>query len=181
MLTSQLPTWAQPGCFGQAMTYSDELTECQSCPFAQDCKGEHQMALRRLREAHGIDLEPKRKRFKAPAPTASTTTASGTPAFSLPKKVEDLLARFDRLGLKVIDGFKQRKNPFPADVMFMRIAAHLVLNIPSGVKRDDLIESFMKRMDWSRGTAAAHATQARQALEALGVAEEQNGRLILKR
>jgi len=50
----------------------------------------------------------------------------------------------------------------------------------AGIDRATLKTAFMRKLEWSEGTAAAHATQAFQALTALGAAIEQNGRLTLR-
>ena len=174
MLTNQ-PEWAQPGCYGQALTFNESLADCKSCPFAGDCKIASGEALARLREAHGIVVHRKRERSK-PTPTAPSSGA-----LTLPKKVEELLARIERAGVRVGEALRERRNPFGKDFPFLRITAHLLLVVPFGVTRENLVTGFEQRLNWSRGTAAAHATQAFQALVALGVAEEIDGRLNLKR
>lgn len=174
MLTNH-PAWAQPGCFGQALTFNENLAECSSCPFAGECKIASAAALQRLRDHHGIVVHRKGMRTKP----ASTATSSA--ALTLPKKVEELLQRIERAGVRVSEALKEKRNPFGRDFPFLRITAHLLLAVPFGVTREHLVTGFEQRLNWSKGTAAAHATQAFQALIALGVAEEIEGRLNLKR
>jgi hypothetical protein len=178
MLTD-LPDWAQPGCFGQALTYSETHSECRSCPFAQSCKPAHLEALARLRDQHGIVVQRKgERRVKE---RAVTPGASG---FAVPKKVDELLVRIAAAGIRVAESLAAGKNPFSGQhrsVRYMRIASHFLLRAPAGFSREKLITALQQDLNWSKGTAAAHATQAFQALKALGVAEEQNGRLFLKR
>jgi hypothetical protein len=175
---TDLPEWAQPGCFGQALTYSENIVECRGCPFATSCKTEHLLALARMREEHGIVIHTKPHKT---ASVSSTSVTSGS-EMTLPKKVESLLANFERAGIKVSEAFAVGVNPFAGiGPKFMRITAHALLRLPGGILRAELINFFETKLKWSKGTAAAHATQAFQALIALGVAEELNGRLIKKR
>lgn len=175
---TNLPEWAQPGCYGQALTYSDEQAECAACPFAATCKVEHLAAIARLREQHGIVIRPRTRMPPADEEAAPRRSLNG---FTLPKKVEELLTRIDEAGIKVCEALAKGKNPFGGAFRFMRVTSHLLLHAPAGVTREHLITAFESYFQWSRGTAAAHATQAFTALKALGAAQEQNGRLILKR
>jgi hypothetical protein len=171
---------AQPGCFGQALTFGERHPECQNCPFARECEPEHAQALARLRDQLGIVVKtPKTVKVKYVAPVITGAISSSD--MTLPKKVEELLTRLDRAGVRVTEAFWRGENPFDRRFEFLRITAHLLLRMPQGITREMLMVGLERKLNWSRGTAAAHATQAFQALRALGVAEDLNGRLTIKR
>ena len=178
---TDLPLNLAPGCFGSAMTFSKELAECQACPFAAKCEVQHLERRAALQIKFGVTPKVRVAR------TAFAMTG-GAPAHALvdglPKKVGDLLARIERHGIHVTTTLAAGKNPFPAEpkgFSFLRTTVWLLSRMgPRGVDRQLLMECFMKKEEWSQNTAAAHVTQAIQVLQALGVAELNNGHLTLK-
>jgi hypothetical protein len=93
----------------------------------------------------------------------------------IPKKVMELVEKLDRAGIKVTEAIANGKNPFSDKQKFLKIACFFLLRFQGGVKREALELALMTGMDWSKGTAAAHALQASQLFQALGVATEMNG------
>lgn len=169
----------RPGCFGFALSFREEAAECISCPFASDCSRIGAEQLARRRAALGIVVKEKPKAKPRPAP-AHVEHATGFFTDGLPKKVEELLGRIERAGISVTAALARRENPFTKDPAFLRVTCHLLLHMSAGVDRATLKSAFVKKLGWSEGTAAAHATQAFQALIALGAASENNGRLTLR-
>ncbi|TXN07949.1 hypothetical protein FV222_01560 [Methylobacterium sp. WL103] len=171
-----------PGCYGFALSFKAGSPECSTCPFAGQCEitGAEQLARRRLEL--GITVREKRVR-KPVAETEVAVAAIGQVLTdTLPKKVDELIQRIEKAGIRVTEALREGRNPFlnekPA---FLRVACHLILHMPQGIDRKTLSIAFQKKLNWSEGTAAAHATQAFQALSHLGAAHEANGRLTLSR
>lgn len=175
MLTSSL----QPGCFGYALAYRAEAAECNSCPFATQCAEIAAAQLARRRAELGIVVREKPK-VQRPQRAATEVHATGVLTEGLPKKVEELLARIERAGISVTTALSKGENPFTTSPAFLRVTCHLLLNMRAGIDRATLKTAFVRKLGWSEGTAAAHATQAFQALTALGAAIESNGRLTLR-
>lgn len=171
-----------PGCYGFALSFKEGSAECSTCQFAARCQviGTEQLARRRLEL--GITAKPVKERKPRVVAAAVEAVAGSTLTGGLPKKVEELMQRIERAGIRVTEGLREGRNPFlgqkPA---FLSVACHLILNIEQGVDRATLNKAFQKKLNWSEGTAAAHTTQAFQALIALGAAHEANGRLTLTR
>ena len=161
-----------PGCYGSALTFDVGSAECSQCMFAVQCGPKSEARMRYLREKLNLPM-PK---TKAKPPVA----AQARPVeMSLPKKVVDLLERIERAGIRVTESLSQGHNPFTKP-MFLRVACHLLLHLPDGIDMPTLTRALAKKLEWQEATAAAHAIQARQALIALGAAEEHNGKLRLK-
>lgn len=170
----------RPGCFGFALSYRAESAECISCPFAAHCARVSAEQLARRRNELGI--KPKEPRAVRPARPQAPTEAHATGVLTegLPKKVEELIDRIERAGISVTAALSRRENPFTTSPAFLRVTCHLLLHLQAGIDRATLKTAFVRKLGWSEGTAAAHATQAFQALTALGAATEQNGRLTLR-
>jgi hypothetical protein len=170
----------RPGCFGFALAYRAEAAECISCPFSAECAQISAEQLARRRAELGITpKEPRAQR--PPRPRAPVEAhATGVLTEGLPKKVEELIGRIERAGISVTAALARRENPFPSSPAFLRVTCHLLLHMAAGIDRATLKIAFVRKLGWSEGTAAAHATQAFQALTALGAATEQNGRLTLR-
>jgi hypothetical protein len=152
-----------------------------ACPFAESCASTGAEQLARVRAELGVVVKEKKpKVMRAPREVPADMHATGVLTEGLPKKVEELLQRIERAGISVTAALARRENPFTKDPKFLRVTCHLLLLLPAGIDRKTLMSAFVKKLEWSEGTAAAHATQAFQALTALGAATEQNGRLILK-
>lgn len=165
-----------PGCFGLAMTYRESARECAACPFASACAPLAESNLATLRAELGIVLSPSAIKKKL----AASIKDSAPPA--LPVKVVAHIARLDRLGIKLAPALARGENPFEVNQRpaFLRIACHLLLKLKDGVSRDLLAQCFRQRLEHSPDTAAAHAKQTFQILEAVGVARERNGLLQLQ-
>ena len=167
-----------PGCFGSALTYKESQVECQTCPFAERCKPISEARMERLRAKLGIAVKP------AKPVVERKQIVKDAGVMTLPKKVEELMERIDRAGIKITESLREGRNPFadkkkPA---FLLVACHLLLHLSGNqISRQGLCEAFMKKFEWSEGTAAAHALQASQLLVAVGAATETDGRISLKR
>lgn len=161
-----------PGCYGSALTFDVGSAECSQCMFASQCGPKSEARMRYLREK--LQLPMPKIKSKAPVDVQARAVE-----MSLPKKVVELLERIERAGIRVTESLKAGHNPFikPA---FLRVTCHLLLHLKDGIDTPTLTTALARKLDWQTGTAAAHAIQARQALIALGTAEELNGRLKLK-
>ncbi len=104
------------------------------------------------------------------------------PDLTLPRKVQAVLARIEHAGVKVTEALRRGKNPFQHNwLRFLYVAcAILLLRQERGATREEVIDAFQKKMEWSEATAAAHFAQAVHALRALGAADVINGRLQLR-
>lgn len=162
-----------PGCFGLGMVYRAEAKECVSCPFQAQCAPLATTRLATVRAELGIV-----ERKKVSRPTRAETATAGAMT-DYPKKVVELMERIDRAGIKVTEMLAARQNPFKSSPAFMRVTCHLLLGLGS-IKRDLLQRALMSKLEWSEGTAAAHAMQASQLLQALGAATEANGIITLR-
>lgn len=170
----------RPGCFGFALSFREEAAECISCPFATECAKLGAEQLARRREELGIKVKPAKPKVVRQPAAPVEAHATGFLTDGLPKKVEELLGRIERAGISVTAALSRGENPFTKDPAFLRVTCHLLLNMRAGVDRATLKLAFTRKLGWSEGTAAAHATQAFQALIALGAASENNGRLTLR-
>jgi len=100
---------------------------------------------------------------------------------AVPKKVEDLLGRIERRNIYVRDTLLRGVNPFASGKpQFLFVACELLLRSKTGVTKEILTEALIRKLHWTRESAAAHALQATQALRALGATIEENGRTKLK-
>jgi hypothetical protein len=178
MLTYHPEPSMAPGCYGSALTYREGSQECSSCPFAAQCQPLHEERLASLRERLGIKNVAPRK------PMANRTHIEhllSAAEMTLPKKVVDLITRIDKAGIKVTESLREGKNPFETTPRFMRVVCHVLLHLPGGINRRTLTTALARKLEWTEGTASAHAAQAAHALVALGAAEEIDGILKLKR
>lgn len=168
-----------PGCFGRAMSYRAGTPECDSCPFRELCEPQSVQRTSALRASLGIVAKTTgTPKVKARAPKAEPAAAMG---MSLPRKVVDLIGRFERTGIRVTETLAAGKNPFVETPAFMRVVCHILLSKPQGVSRRYLTAALMHRFGWRENTATPHATQAVQALCALGAATESDGIVALRR
>lgn len=162
-----------PGCFGLGMVYRDSAKECISCPFQAQCAPLAATRLTAVRTELGI---VERKKVSRPKPVETAPAGALT---DYPKKVIELMERIDRAGIKVTEMLAARQNPFRSSPVFMRVTCHLLLGLGS-IRRDVLQRALMSKLEWSEGTATAHAMQASQLLQALGAATEANGIITLR-
>jgi hypothetical protein len=170
-----------PGCYGSALTFKPDALECKGCMFAARCGPLSAERLDALRARLGITGVPAPR--KARVTLSDIATAGPTLTNVLPKKVAELMERLERAGIKVTESFARGENPFTekGKPAFLLITAHLLLNLQRGLGREELVRAYQKKLNWSLGTATAHAAQACQLLVALGAATEANGQLHLKR
>lgn len=175
-MTATQDTPHAPGCFGSSICFQAASPECGACMFKTQCEP--------LAVARGIELRArfgvKERAIKPKAIPAAGEPSEHVAERTLPKKVEELLQRIANAGITVTDSLARGENPFTSKPTFLRIACHLLLRRQGGFTRPELVRGLMTKLNWTEGTASAHATQAFQALKALGAAEESNGFLTLK-
>lgn len=164
-----------PGCFGSALTYNASHPICSSCIFAAKCAPESLQRLENLRDQFGIKM-PKRKTL----PVSSQVTEEGLQMVGeVPVKVAEFLQRCDRSGIKITEALRQGRNPFEKKPAFMKLACHLLLNMPDGINLPTLKKVFIKKMEWTELTANSYTIQATQTLLAVGAARQEGLRLCL--
>ena len=161
-----------PGCYGSALTYDMGSAECSQCMFAAQCGPKSAERMKYLREKLNLPMS-KEKAKPIMAPVARPME------MAMPKKVLELLERIERAGIRVTEALSKGQNPFMKPA-FLRVTCHLLLHLKDGIDTPTLAMALAKKLEWQPGTASAHAIQARQALIALGAAEEINGKLRLK-
>lgn len=152
-----------PGCFGSALAYQKGSAVCAKCPFESDCAGLHQENLAALREKFGI--------------TTKKTVAERRSEGAVPKKVQDVINRITAAGINVRESLRKGQNPFPANMMVLRIATHVLLKMPQPLERDFISACIMNKLKWTEETADAQARIAVQTLQYLG-AVEVDGKLV---
>ncbi len=172
-----------PGCFGSALTYKAGTTECDTCEFAEKCAPISARRLAVLREKYNVAEPKKARERRKPEPAEPLVLPPEVPPdLTLPLKVQGVLARIERAGVKVTEALRRGENPFQHNwLRFLYVAcAVLLLRQERGATREEVIDAFQKKMKWSEATAAAHFAQAVHALRALGAADLVNGRLQLR-
>jgi len=165
-----------PGCYGIGLLYRIASLECSTCPFATQCGPVAELQLARLRAEMGI-MVPLARAATAASPTA------GKPLFSakLPGKVQELVDKIERAGIKVCEALARGSNPFSQAFPMMYVTCHLLIKRQAqGVTRQELAHSFKLTMKICQGTADAYVLQAIQALKAIGAAEEKGGYLRVR-
>lgn len=157
-----------PGCFASALTFRADTEECQTCSFKAAC------APRSI-----ANLEALRIKFGIKAPESKGEKRS----FAVPVKTAALLEKITSLGVDIPAAFAKNVNPFThtAAPKFIKLAAHILLRREHGVMRKEMTEAFAMQFGWASETAASHSLQAVQALVALGVADEIEGRIKRRR
>ena len=167
-----------PGCYGSALTFKESASECIACIFKETCKPQSEARLEALRAKFGIKVRAPVTRKRAEV----TKTEDGTFLMtSLPRKIEDLVLRIERAGIDVSGKLSRGENPFEKRPFFLRITCHLLLNLPNGIERKVLQVALQRKLNWTEGTAVSQALQASQLLQALGVADEINGCIKLRK
>jgi hypothetical protein len=168
-----------PGCYGMSMCYREGTSECGTCPFAATCKPLAEQQLTMLRAELGIVAPVQKKPVETPKPLIPPAVLELTNG--LPKKVVAWVAYIEREGIKVTEALTKGENPFKGRrPTFLAIACHVLLKRPDGINRDLLSQAFLHKLDWSAETAAAHVTQTRQILKALGAIDEVDGLIRLR-
>lgn len=167
-----------PGCYGSALAYRPNGVECPTCQFAEMCRPIAEACLATLRAKLGIAASTAPKRRFTPA--EQPAEGAGTVIAQVPKKVANLMQRIEERGIRVGEALARRENPFPADMKFLLVTAHLLLRSQNGLSRTGLHHALRRTLGWSESTATSHVTQAFQLFIALGVAEVRNEALNLK-
>jgi hypothetical protein len=170
-----------PGCYGMSMCYRDGTAECGTCPFAASCKPLAEQQLAMLRAELGVVM-PEHKSAEKPLKIAALASPAVMELTNgLPKKVAAWIAYIEREGIKVTEALTKGENPFRGKrPPFMAITCHLLLKLPQGVSRDLLARCLQEKLSWSAETTAAHVTQVRQILTALGAIDEVDGMIKLR-
>jgi hypothetical protein len=166
-----------PGCFGSALAFKEESSECAGCPFQTACAPVSCRRLEKLRAELGLTDLVSKPRTTVRSRQHAHSAADGDLTTVLPKKVQALLERIEARGINVGAALRDGKNPFERPA-FLKVAAHLLLRLPNGFDRSTLRMALQHKLEWSEQTAASHASQVFHVLQALGVAKEVNGRLM---
>jgi len=168
---TDIPSFS-PGCFGSALAYKDNDSVCGSCIFSAECRPLHFANKQALQERFGL----------TPARPARTAPASVENAVPLPKKVRELLQRISKSGIQVSERLARGENPFDGTAMnYMKVVCHLLLRYPGPLDRELIATAFTTKLAWRPDTAEAHARMAIQALTHLGVVNNQEGSIVLRR
>jgi adenine-specific DNA glycosylase len=156
-----------PGCFGSALTFRPETPECKSCPFVEGCGPASEARWNHLSERFGIKTRLKANQRKKPI---------------LPQKVQELVERIRGMNIS-IDQLRLGKNPFEASTEFKaaKITCHLLIQFEAGVPRHSLSTALSRKFAWSEKTAEAQTLQISQALQHLGVVDEVDGVMRIRR
>jgi hypothetical protein len=170
-----------PGCFGGALLYRASASECSTCVFASRCAPLSATRLAGVRAKLGIKL-PKSGTRQGQV-TSPVKKEAGT-GMALPQKVQELMERVERAGIKITEALRAGKNPFAGNDAFklLRVTcAVLLIRQTSGIERSTLQAQMAKAFNWKDGTASAQMGQTIQLLEAVGAITNVNGILMLKR
>lgn len=179
---TELPQSLAPGCFGKALAFNPTLQECVTCPFLSRCEPEATTERERLQIKLGIKPKGHVRKQQPSAKPASTPTTGATFSKDLPIKVAAMLKSFERAKLKITESLSRGQNPFDkANPVYMRLTCHILLHYTSGVDRTVLRTAMQKKLGYTEATAAALATQAVQALAAVGAIDEYNGKITIRR
>lgn len=178
---TDIPHFA-PGCFGSALAYKDEDSVCMGCVFKAQCQPIHLEARAALRARLGIKL-PEEIKAARPAVTKVEFKDQSPEALALPIKVQELINKLDEGGYNVIENMRAGINPFGAAMKHMKIACHLLLRMPldKGIDQGLLTTMFVKHLGWAENTSAAQARQVVQALTHIGLVDNNQGTIFLRR
>lgn len=163
---TKIPAFS-PGCFGSAIAFVEESAICSNCPFSVTCKPLHVENLARLRTEMGIP------NVTGPKPRPASSDPAVDPATAcLPRKVAELVKRLCGLETDIGEALRVGINPFVNQSGFLQITAHLLINMGQPVSRNVFSEAFQRKLNWSKGTADAHARMICQALTHIGAITE---------
>lgn len=170
---SHIPNNA-PGCFGSALAFDPSTSFCNTCIFKGECEPAHADNLIALRARLGVKIKDET------TPRLVTTEPKNiNPGLSA--KAQALLDKVDEGGFNIVDSLKKGINPFREKFQFLRVACHLLLNVQYPISRDTLKMAFATKFNWADDTAAHHARLVFQVLEHVGVVENNDGKIKLKR
>ena len=160
-----------PGCFGSPIIYRATGAECSTCLFMQQCAPQSIQRRALLHKEYGIQ---ERK-------PAKQTVRFDEATMTLPKKVADLAGRIMRAGLDVAGDMRAGRNPFAQRPAFLKIVCHILIALPLGASRKQLVYALQTKLGWKPETAAAHTLQAVQLLMALGAVRDIDGMITIRR
>lgn len=166
-----------PGCFGSALIFKEDDMVCPACPFMEQCKPVHEQALEKMRDRFGIEKK------SIPVKKQVVTSQDHPERMTLPKKVRGLLKSLDGSKLNIVGDMKNKVNPFRSldKMRYMQVVCHLVMHLSIPVTQKVLAAGLRKQMNWSEGTANAHARMSIQALEHVGAIENNDGTISVKK
>lgn len=160
-----------PGCFGSALNFNKGGMVCSACPFMEKCEPAHENSLNVMRERFGISAPKKKVEKVQPVEKGSDER------LSLPKKVKELLGRLDKENLNIVGNIQNGVNPFSGmkKYGFMLIACHIIMRSKNPVDQRLISTALVRSLNWSQGTADAHARMSIQALKHVGAITNENG------
>lgn len=173
-MTDTIPAFS-PGCFGSALAFQPDHSICSGCIFNAECEPMSRSNLLALRAHLGVTGDLAKK------DVATKTILDDTGELALPKKTQELVDKLDRSNLNIVEKMQRGENPFVGLLPYMRIAAHLLINLPRPLSRDTLAIAFVSKLNWQEGTAQAHARMAMQALRHIGAVDELDGAISIRR
>ncbi len=166
-----------PGCFGSALMFKATDMVCSACPFHTDCGVKHEVALALLRQQLGVTVAQKSVKQEVvhrPAPHPAEEPV----AMTMPKKVKELIERFDRGSYDIVAQMQKGINPFVnlPGLKFMKIACHMIMKTDRHPATQKFLQAGMiHALHHTEATAAAHARMALQALLHIGAIEQTDG------
>ncbi len=177
---TNIPEFA-PGCYGSALAFKESEGVCLACVFRSQCQPLHEANLAALREELGVPNVVKRGRPKVVDEAREALFARDPGALSLPKKVQDLIARIDRGNFEVKSHFARGENPFAGKIPFLAVATEVLLKFSRPVDVPVLTAAFVMKLNWQEDTAKAHARIMLSAFQHLGFIEQQDDGYVAKR
>lgn len=177
---SNIPEFA-PGCFGSALAFKPNEGICTACVFRQQCEPAHQIAFEALRAELGIDTPATRGRPAVVEQSRRDLFERDPSAMTLPKKVQDLIARIDRGNYEVRANLSRNVNPFTGKIPFLSIITELLLRYGKPVTVPVLTIAFVMKLEWQEDTAKAHARIGLAALKHLGIVEQDGDEFTLNK
>jgi DNA-directed RNA polymerase specialized sigma24 family protein len=165
-----------PGCYGSALTYSENHIECKSCEFASSCSVLSLDRRNKLRESLGIKIKSEKKKtpqavVSAPRPALTMTT---------PKSVLDIVERINKSKIRVGELLRSGVNPFPSDPKFLAVACLMLIKLGT-VTRPLIAKGIERKLGVSEKMASSLALAAIMTLKEIGVIDESNGNYTIRR
>lgn len=171
-----IPAFA-PGCFGSALAFQKDHSICRDCKFSAECEPLHNENIKRLREELGIE---RRSTMGSTAHPASRNVALA--GSTLPKKVDEIVARIQAMGLDIAGKMRNGENPFSAgNAKFLRVGALIFLRADFSVTTDLLSRLYVRKLECKANTAEAYARMALQIFDHFGAIEKSDGGYRIRR
>lgn len=180
-LHPEMPATA-PACFGSAVAFSPNASECESCHEREACAVLATTARFKLSKELGLDLvQPVRKEAPAAREVKTRTPRLSVPpaavAPELPVKARHVLSSILSAGIDLKKAAAERINPFTEYKTFMGVVLELLW--AGGFTRAELREAFEKRLGYTESGASSHVSLTLPILFHLNVAAEKDGRIVL--